>query len=223
MRTRLMAVVMAAGLFAISGFAQVSMTPGISAGLSMFKVSMNPTPMTAPENTMGFVAGGVLDFGITPNFSFEPGLAFSMRGFKESVSAYPLSMEYTQSASYLAIPIHFKAKLPLETVTPYALAGVNIAFLLAAKEKAVVSGVPTDGVDYGLVNGTTEDDDKDSYNTTDFGLDFGAGFDFNLGSVIPFVEFDYDVGLTNFAKNASNGYSIKNQGMEFKGGLKFKM
>jgi opacity protein-like surface antigen len=197
----------AAGIVALLNtgiFAQVSFQPGITAGIGMFseKTSGNGSTFTTDSKT-GIVAGGVLDIVVLNMFSIEPGIVYSMRGGQTSSGAITVK----DDKNYLAIPVHAKVRF---TATPivhlYALAGVNLGILLSAKED----------------NGSTTTDVKDQFNSTAFGLDFGGGLEFSLGGLVPYIEYVYDLGLSNIAKDAPSGSSFTTSGSQIQVGLRFK-
>jgi opacity protein-like surface antigen len=194
-------------LLSTSVFAQVSVQPGITAGLSMFneKTTSSGGITTTIDTKTGMVAGAVLDIVIMKIFSIEPGILYSMRG-GQATDDHGVTTK--DNLSYLAIPVHAKLKIPATPVVgAYALAGVNLGILLSAKS----------------TDGTSTDDRKGQFNSTDFGLDFGAGVELSLVKVVPFVEFVYDLGLSNIDKNATGDASTKTSGMELRAGLRFKM
>jgi opacity protein-like surface antigen len=116
----------------------------------------------------------------------------------------------TFSFNYLAIPVHVKLKYPLPMVKLYALAGVNMGILLSAKGKGEMTGFPA-----------VETDLKDSLSATDFGIDLGAGVEFSLPKITPFIEFVYYMGMVDIEKDPD--VTDKSSGFEIRAGLKFKM
>ncbi len=166
-------------------------------------------------NNTGFLAGGVIDIQPTPYFSIQPGVVYSSRGWSGS--------GVTQDIHYLSFVIDGKMKAP---VTPnmafYGLAGLNLGVLLSAS----ISGQDS------LGNNVTEND-KTLYNSIDFGLEIGGGVEFPTGSVTPFVEVVYYLGLTNLisqtymneiiAEGAPSDFYEANRGLEIRAGLKFPM
>jgi opacity protein-like surface antigen len=195
-------------------FAQMSISPGITAGLSSFKETVSYSGMTVTSDSRtGLAFGGLLDISVMNILSIEPGIGYSMRGYKMSTTEPSFgTMTFSNNFSYLTIPVHGKLKFPTPLIKPYALAGLNVGLLLAAKAKMEGTGIPTEELDV-----------KDSMNAVDIGLDLGAGVEFSMPQITPFVEFVYYMGLTNFPKDVPSGYSAKNNGFELKGGLKFKM
>jgi len=58
-------------------------------------------------------------------------------------------------------------------------------------------------------------------NAISFGLDLGAGLEFDLPVIIPYLEFVYDFGLTNIEKNLPSDASLKTSGSELRAGIRF--
>ena len=201
-------------LFNAAVFAQVSVSPGIVAGLSSFsQKEVWGAYSVVHDNKAGIVAGGILDISILNLLSIEPGLAYSMRGSKidQDLSSVGGGIVHTTfSFNYLAIPVHVKLKYPLPMIKLYALAGANVGILLSAKKTEEMAGSPV-----------VETDLKDSLSTTDFGIDFGAGVEFSLPKITPFIEFVYYMGMLDIEKEPN--VIDKSSGIEIKAGLKFKM
>lgn len=197
-------------LFNVAAFAQVSVQLGITAGMTSFteKIDVTNITVTQPDSKMGIVAGAVLDISLMELISIEPGILYSMRGAKVSDPTGTASDNF----SYLAVPVHAKIKYITPMVKPYALAGMNLGILMSAKTKIEATGLPAIDVDV-----------KDSMSTVDIGLDFGAGVEFSLPKITPFVEFVYYLGFLELAKNPDPDVSIKSHGWDIKAGLRFKM
>ena len=187
-----------------SAFAQIKSQVGVVAGLSIYSEEASGGGMSQSTDTKtGFVGGVVINFGILNLFSIEPGVLYSMRGGQSTYQGETQK----DNLSYLAIPVHAKLKWPgLPIVSPYALAGVNLAFLLSAKDEYSTGG---------------SDDFTSQVNPVSFGFDFGAGLEFDLPVIIPYLEFVYDLGLTNIAKDIPSDSSIKTSGSELRVGIRF--
>jgi hypothetical protein len=168
--------------------------------------------LNTAANLLGTVNGVVLDLSVLNIVSIEPGILYSMRGMKMENSQDSITQTSTENLSYLAIPVHLKLKYPSPLLKPYGLAGLNLGILLSAKGKTEETGIPA-----------VEEDIADECNSIDFGLDFGAGVEFALPALTPFVEFVYYVGLTNVPKDMPDEVTMKNSGWELKGGLRFKL
>ena len=209
---------------ALSTFSQIRMEAGVVAGLSMFHESMHNgySPMgpinfdTVDDTKTGFVGGIVFDINFLNIISIEPGLVYSQRGGQTSLQETLVNPSgeitdktviFKENFDYLAIPIHAKVKWPGPIVRPYALGGINLAFLLSAKEE--------NGSDPAL---------KISYlNSTAFAIDLGGGIEFDLPVVIPYLEYVYDLGVSNLLTNHTDDQSLKTSGSEIKAGIRFKL
>jgi opacity protein-like surface antigen len=209
MKTRFLALTISGVVFlSVSVFSQVQYRPGIVAGLSVFneKVTGEGTARSANPK-IGFTAGAVFDILLMNMVSIEPGIVYSQRGAKVDFGKGVMGED---KLSYLAVPVNAKLKIPATPVLcPYVLAGLNAGILMSATSDS--SGQITDLKEMNALN------------SIDFGLDFGAGFEFNLAKLVPYVEYVYYVGLTNIWKDSPEGVSGKNHGSEIKAGLKYKL
>jgi opacity protein-like surface antigen len=184
--------------------AQVHVRAGAVAGLSMFNEKTSGTTALVYDMKMGVTAGVVLDVAFANMLLFETGAGYSQRGGQIEDAGSLKS----HKLSYLAIPIHGKFKYALLPVlSPFITAGLNVGLLLSAQE---------------LKNGEYIDI-KPSYSANDYGLEGGAGLEFNLTSSTPYIEFLYYIGIPNIEKNPIGDNTIKNTGMEVKAGVKFKL
>jgi len=218
---------LAAGLVALaplSSLAQVHMQWGVCGGLSLFHESIHYSDLDGTvdivsEKRTGFTAGIVFDLCILNIIAIEPGIVYSQRGGQFSVQETQIpsggdqlvltgnSILDKHKLDFLAIPVHARMLWPgLPIVKPYALAGINLAFLLSAKEEFA----------------SASNDISSKINSTAFALDFGAGCEFQLPVIVPFIEYVYNLGMTNLNKNPVGDASQKTSGSEIKAGLRFK-
>jgi opacity protein-like surface antigen len=189
-----------------SVFSQVNYRPGVFVGLNIYneKVTALGTALSADPRT-GVSGGAVLEIIIMNMVSIEPGIVYSQRGSKLDFGGGVMGKD---NLSYLTIPVNAKLKIPATPVIcPYILAGLNAGILMSATADS--SNQSTDA--------------KNAYNSIDFGLDFGAGFELNLAKIVPYIEYVYYEGLANTWKDVPNGVSAKNHGSEIKAGLKYKL
>jgi len=142
------------------------------------------------KSLVGFQVGGFAEIKLTDKFAIQPEILFSTQGAKEEENSPFGSAEYKTTLSYLNIPVMAKyyvaEKFSVE-------AGPQIGFLLSAKSKFEGGGE------------SEKTDVKDFYESIDFGVNFGAGYDFteNLS-----VGLRYNLGLSNIAK-AEDGEDFK--------------
>lgn len=164
---------------------------GAKAGLNMsnFGGDVENNKMKA-----GFQVGGFAEIKISEKFAVQPELVFSNLGAKFDLDG----VTATENLNYIAIPVmakYFVAdKFSIE-------AGPQIGFLMSAKIKAEGESV----------------DVKDEFNSTDFGLNVGVGYDIteNIG-----VGLRYTAGLSNIAKD-SGDFKANNSNIALSVGYKF--
>lgn len=147
------------------------------------------------KSLVGFHIGGFAEIKLTDKFAVQPELLFSTQGTK-----FDGDGDGKYNFSYLNVPVMAKFyvadKFSLE-------AGPQIGFLLSAKAKA----------------GDEDEDVKDSFKSIDFGVNFGAGYDFteNLSAGIR-----YNLGLANILDTEEgNDTKIKNSVFSLSVGYKF--
>jgi opacity protein-like surface antigen len=198
-----------AAVFAF-GFANAQETKfGVKGGLNLANISGD---VEDNSSKIGFNVGGFVEIKVSDKFSVQPELLFSTQGTKEEYSENfgGSTINYTDklNLSYLNIPVMAKfyvaEKFSLE-------AGPQVGFLLSANAKSEA----TDGTD----SLSEEEDVKDAFESIDFGLNFGAGYDFtsNLS-----VGLRYNLGLSNIAKTDSgDDYKISNNVFSVSLGYKF--
>lgn len=157
---------------------------------------------------VGFHVGGFAEIKVSDKFSVQPELLYSTQGAKFDESVDGVDIESKLNLSYLNIPVMAKfyvaEKFSLE-------AGPQIGFLLSAKAKG-------EGTENGITI-SAEQDVKDSFESIDFGLNFGAGYDFteNLSAGVR-----YNLGLSNIAKTEEGDDSkIQNSVFSLSIGYKF--
>lgn len=122
------------------------------------------------KSKIGFNIGGFAEIKLSDKFAIQPELLYSAQGMRvddfetevDGVGFVTADMKF--NLSYINIPVMFKyyaaEKFNIE-------AGPQIGFLTSAKLKTKVEGY-----------GSSDVDVKDNFESVDFGLNFGAGFDF---------------------------------------------
>jgi hypothetical protein len=159
---------------------------GLKAGLSNCILSGD----TDVKSLLSFHAGGFVNIPVSDKFSVQPELLYSLQGEKGK------SIDATLHNDYLNIPVMAKFyaadKFSIE-------AGPQLGFLLSAKIKYAGQSVDT----------------KQYYNTTDFSLCFGLGYDVSEDL---FLSARYNAGLSNLDK--SGNQTIKNSVFQISLGYK---
>ncbi|MDQ3020257.1 MAG: PorT family protein [Bacteroidota bacterium] len=181
---------------------------GLEAGINIANSKITPKLSTSPDSRTGLIVGGVIDIGINRNISIVSGIRYVMKGAKVTSGG----TTETGKLDYLEFPVLFKYKFPLTEVNPYIILGPTLGINLSAE-------VETD-------NGqtTTTEDFKENIESSDFGLLFGAGLDFRVGTMTNlFFQTAYSLGLTDINKIANSTVEIKNYGIQITGGVKFNL
>jgi opacity protein-like surface antigen len=160
------------------------------------------------SSKVGFQVGGFAEIKLTDKFSVQPEVLYSLQGAKSEFSEFGLNSKSTLNLSYLNIPVMAKyyvaEKFSLE-------AGPQIGFLLSAKDDTKVT--------MGGESSSEKINVKDDYKSIDFGVNFGAGYDFteNLSAGLR-----YNLGLSNIAETVEGeSYKVKNSVFSLSVGYKF--
>ena len=128
------------------------------------------------KNKIGFYAGGFVTIPVSENFTVQPELLWSNKGYK-----YNELGEFTTTFNYIHIPvlIQYHAK------GFYAETGPQIGILITAKQK-IESG-PNESI-------------KDSFKSTAFS--WGAGIGYQLPSGFG-IGVRYNIGLGSISEESS--------------------
>lgn len=176
------------------------------------KVALNIASLTGDvedaSSLVGFQIGGFVEFKISDKFAIQPELMYSAQGVKQSYSEAGYSYDSDYKLSYLNVPVMAKfyatPKFSLEF-------GPQIGFLLSAKADYTGTG--------GGVTISESEDIKDNLESVDFGLNFGAGYDFTENLT---AGLRYNLGLSNVAKTEDgDDEEIKNSVFSISVGYKF--
>ncbi len=138
------------------------------AGLVLAKIKSSFLGISASSDSrIGAQIGATYNKGINDNFSFRPGLMYTMKGGSGEDDS---GESAGGTLGYVGIPLDFVYSTPINENTLSFHAGPYIDYLLHASDGA-----------------------KDVLNSTDFGINIGAGFD--LGQIGFGVNFS--TGLSN--------------------------
>lgn len=174
---------------------------GLKGGLNVSNFS-GDTEGIDFKSRFGFNAGGFVEIKFSEKFALQPEILYSTQGAK--VDNFNLDVDGIGTVNadvafnfaYINVPVMFKyfaaEKFSLE-------AGPQIGFLVSAETKTKVDGY-----------GSSKVDIKDNFESIDFGLNLGAGYDFteNLS-----VGARYNLGLANIAKTEEGDDSKVHNGV----------
>jgi Outer membrane protein beta-barrel domain len=146
------------------------------------------------SSKVGLQVGMFVEIKSSDKLIIQPELLYSSLGIKEDIEGTTVNF----NTNYLVLPVMFKylasEKFSLE-------AGPQIGFLLSAKAKA---------------NGNSGDI-KDEFNSTDFGINIGAGYDV---SEKVNLSLRYTSGISNILKDIGDN-KVTNTNIAFALGYKF--
>lgn len=174
---------------------------GVKGGLNISNFSGDTDGMDL-KSRFGFNLGGFVEIKFSEKFALQPEVLYSTQGAKfKNVGAFVDEAFYTGdinfNLAYVNIPVMFKyyaaEKFSVE-------AGPQIGILTSAKTKTKLDGFSR----------TVEQDAKDFFESIDFGLNLGAGYDFteNLS-----VGARYNIGLSNILKTEAGDNSKLHNGV----------
>lgn len=183
---------------------------GLKGGLNVSNFS-GDTEGIDFKSRFGFNAGGFVEIKFSEKFALQPEVLYSTQGAKvdnfnlDVDDVGTVNADVAFNLAYINIPVMFKyfaaEKFSLE-------AGPQIGFLVSAETKTKVDGY-----------GSSKVDIKDNFESIDFGLNLGAGYDFteNFSAGVR-----YNLGLANIAKTEEGDDSkLHNGAFSLSVGYKF--
>ncbi len=163
------------------------------------KLGLNLATVTNYDNAKmktGFHVGGVAEFEITEQFTFQPEIVFSMQGVKinNGVEGVGGLDDSRLKLNYINVPLIAKYYV---TEALSIQAGPQIGFLMSANYAESAFGGVSD----------TDLDVKDDKNSIDYGVDFGVGYKMDFGL---FIDARYNLGLADIFKDNPTDTTFKN-------------
>jgi hypothetical protein len=176
---------------------------GIKGGMTLANLTGDTEGL---DSKTGFMIGGFAAFPMGESMSLQPEIYYVEKGAKETVQVgvgeAVRNVDVKYKLNYIDIPILFKYTMAGEGARLHLLAGPSIGFNTTAK-------ITAEG---------QEEDFKDFIKSTDFGLVFGAGVNFQKF----LVEARYNLGLTNINDDPEfPDDSVKNSAWNFLVGFNF--
>lgn len=203
LRSTLLALFLMAASMTV--YSQPNISLGLEGGLNLANVSI--TPSQTSNSRTGLIIGGILDVGISSNIGIQGGLRYTMKGFQVTNGG----ATFTDKLNYIEVPALLKVKFPLTEVKPYLVGGPVLGIRVSASEEQS-NGTQTADVDA-----------SSAYESIDFGLLFAGGLDFRVAAKTDlFIQGGYSFGLSNIWKQTTT-VTVKNYGIQFTGGVKFKL
>ncbi|KAA8484675.1 outer membrane protein with beta-barrel domain [Arcticibacter tournemirensis] len=154
---------------------------GLKAGVNFANQTFSSSGMSVSLSSLtSFHFHGFVDYGVSPNFSIQPGIGVSGKGFKSDSG----EEEAEVNVMYLDIPVNALAKFPVSFGKIFLGGGPYAGVKLSEKYK---------------LDGESLDEDESSFNTADFGVNFLGGLEFSNGLTL---NANYGLGLINVMKES---------------------
>ncbi|MHA6698023.1 porin family protein [Chryseobacterium sp. A321] len=174
---------------------------GVKAGVNVSNISDDNDVQT--NSKTGYYAGVFMNAPIAEDFSIQPEVLYNSVGSKYDYG----NASSTLTLDYITVPVMFQYNVVPQF---YLEAGPEFGFLVGAKSK----------VESGSFEGSS-DLNKDNFNSFNFGVGLGAGFNItnNIG-----INARYVAGFTD-ATDESNqdfGSDADNKNNVFQAGVTFK-
>jgi opacity protein-like surface antigen len=191
---------------------------GVKAGVNMANLTYDPKPVKGPDNLMGIAVGGALSYNLSRSLSLDGEVLYIQKGYSAKTELEGCTSDGKLKLSYISISPMLRFKFPGASITPYVLGGAEFGLLMSAKSTGTYE-----------CGGQSQDfntDVKDSFTSSDFGVTFGAGIEFPMGSSALFFEGRYAMGLSDIAKtpegmgDETDNSSVKTKGIYLFGGMR---
>jgi hypothetical protein len=185
---------------------------GINAGIDFASVSTNTSDDLSSK--MGFSGGGFFGVDLAKMFRIQLNAQYVQKG----TSFSELDIDFDINLNYIELLLPLTLLIPIEDspITPRLYAGPSVAFETTCKLKASFEG---DSVAADCVNEDVETDIQTK--STDFGVFFGGGVDFAVGSGEITLDVLYNLGLANVSDISVEDIEFKNRNLQILLGYAF--
>ncbi|MGK6351088.1 porin family protein [Parapedobacter sp. DT-150] len=190
---------------------------GVKAGINLPTISLSGEALPDEyqdylKSSASFYFGATADFFINANFSIQPGLTLSGKGYKLSEEEAGYAYHETWNVMYLEIPVNAVGRFDVGPGEVFVGAGPYYGFAVSGKSKweEEYEGESDSGeedIEFGS-------DDEADWKQGDFGLNLLAGYALTNGLN---VHLGYGLGLSNL----SNGTDVKMSNRVFSIGVGF--
>jgi len=199
--------------FTATTFAQISIGPRV--GLHFANANVDPDDDREIEGTMGLMAGGVLEIGLTELLAIQPEVTYIKRGYDQSMENDNNQLVSTNyRINYVDLGGLIKLRTASDGLALYVGAGPYYNY--ATSGEIVVDtpiGETTTELDF---------DDDDAFERGDWTAAFAAGINLPLGQSHLFVDARYLLGLTDIEKR-DDEREVRNRGVSVSAGILFPL
>jgi hypothetical protein len=191
-------------LFILTAFTSLSLAQmqiGPKAGLNL--ANLTGDDIENADSKTGFAGGVFFMYKFSNMFAIQPEAYYSMKGASEKLDFEGVTVDITYTLDYIEVPLLFKLLIPIEgsSINPAIFAGPAIGFKSTAKVKAEAQG-------------QSAEQDMEDIKSTDFGLVFGGGLGFPVGTNELGFDVRYILGLSTIDDSAEEA-DVKNSVINF--------
>ena len=177
-------VIMLLAMISATGAAAAETSFGIKAGINMSNASGAPEGWDdSIEMKTGITAGAFVNFAINENFSLQPELLYTQKGFRSALIDGIIDIDLKVSLDYFELPFLAKYAFSADKkFRPTLFAGPSFAYCFGST-LAVSSWILSADIDFSSLT-----------HTTDFGIVLGGGFDYETdsGTIVFDARFTYN-------------------------------
>ena len=204
----------ALALMILGGQAQAqTMRAGINAGVDFATLGGDIDQLVgvSAKTKTGFSAGAFFGVDLSNMFRLQLNGQYVQKGakFEEGGATATFDVPYIE----LLLPVTFLIQIENSSITPRIYAGPSLAFEMSCDVKAEFDGQSqTEKCEDAVGNATK---------STDYGVFFGAGVDFGLGSGELTLDVLYNLGLANVNDSPVQNETVKNKNIQILLGYAF--
>jgi hypothetical protein len=187
----------AMAMLLMAGPAQAQMSAGIVGGASLANIGGD---VEGTDMKVGFAGGAFFAIDLHPYFMLQFTGQYVQKGAKETFA----DVTEKSKVDYLELLVPLTLTIPIEDspIEPRLFAGPAVGYLMSCKIADV--------------------DCKDFTKSVDYGVFFGAGVDYMVGSGAIMLDAWYNLGLANINDDVdSDEFKVKNKTIQIMAGYRF--
>jgi len=203
----------ALALLILGGQAQAqTMRAGVNAGVSFSTLGGDIADLvgTGAKTKTGFSAGAFFGVNLSTMFRLQLNGQYVQKGAKFEEA--PVTVTFDVPYIELLLPVTLLVPIEGSSITPRIYVGPSLAFEMSCDVKLEAEGQSE----------TLSCDDADApTKTTDYGVFFGGGVDFALGSGELTLDVLYNLGLADLNDFPDDPNTVKNRNLQILLGYAF--
>lgn len=198
-------------------------TFSVKAGMNLSNVVVKESDSTLSndyKSNIGFNFGGTIEIPIVNNFSIEPGIFVSTKGFHEEISedffGIKYSMKMNMNLYYIDIPLNGKYTYNMNSFKIYGLLGPYLGVGITGTLKQESTAMNQTQTEEKTVVFDSKNEEF-HLNRFEYGFQIGAGVE--LKSFLFGISYNY--GLGNISPNTDNNLTATHRILGFNVGYRF--